>query len=89
MCAESSLSSAMPVERPDEREERHPEPEREERDPIPAGEIGASATPQPHDGLQEQERRDSGRNDRSHAVDCASDRPGYRLRNDEPRASVT
>ena len=43
MCAERSFSSASSSSGPIDREQRHAEPEREERDPIPAGEIGAPA----------------------------------------------
>ena len=56
------------VERPDQREERHAEPEREERDPIPAGEVGAAAATQPHDGLGEEERRERRRRPESPAI---------------------
>ncbi len=49
-----------PVKRPDEREQRHADPEREQRDAIPAGEIGAPAAAKPHNALREEKRRDSG-----------------------------
>ncbi len=39
----------------------------EEGDAIPAGEIGASAAAQPDEPLQEEKRRDRGRDDRKHA----------------------
>ena len=46
-----------PVERREERDERHGEPEREERDAVPAGEVGAAARTEPQTALPEERRR--------------------------------
>ena len=74
-----------PVERPDEREHRQPEPEREQRHTVPAGEIGPPAAAEAHDGLQEEQTREHGCDDRCHGPDCAW-KPMVVIRS--PRASV-
>ena len=75
MWAEEQLLVGEVVERPDQREERHAEPGPEEHDAIPAGEVGTATPAQPHDRLEEEERRDggAGMSSRNHASDCASD----------------